>query len=201
MQPEFAHPYEILSPKAEIITASPKGGLAPLDPSSIEAFKTDESCQSFFNNQKELWEKTLPLHQLLGRASEFEAIFFPGGHGPMFDLATDKDSIQLIQEFYIAGKTVAAVCHGPAAFVNVVINGKHLLEGHKVTAISNDEEEYPEVMPFSLQDTIQEKGAEYVRAPEKLEEKVVVDGQIITGQNLTSASGVADAIATAISLF
>lgn len=119
----------------------------------------------------------------------------------MFDLATDKDSIQLIQEFYTAGKIVAAVCHGPAALVNVVINGKHLLEDRRVTGISNEEEEYPAVMPFSLQDALQKNSAEYIRAPEKLEEKVVVDGQIITGQNLNSAKGVAGAIATAIRLF
>ncbi|KAL7939330.1 DJ-1/PfpI family protein [Trichoderma chlorosporum] len=159
--PEFAHPYEILSQKAELITASPKGGLAPLDPSSIEAFKTDKSCQTFFNDQKDLWEKTLPLHQLLGRASEFEAIFFPG---------------------------VMAQC-------------KHLLKGREATGISNEEEEYPAVMPFSLQDVIEESGAEYILAPEKLEENIVVDGQIITGQNLNSAIGVANAIATAIGLF
>lgn len=201
MQPEFAHPHEILSPKAELITASPKGGLAPLDPISIEMFKTDESSQNFFKNQKDLWQNTLPLNEFLGRASEFEAIFFPGGHGPMFDLATDKDSIQLIQEFYAAGKPVAAVCHGPAAFVNVIINGKHLLHGRKVTALSNEEEEYPAVMPFSLEDALTKAGAQYVCASEKWGEQVVVDGQIITGQNPASSRAVADAIAKAIGMF
>ena len=161
-------------------------------------FKTDISSQNFFNKQKALWENTVPLHTFLGRASEFDAIFFPGGHGPMFDLATDKDSIKLIQEFYTAGKAVAAVCHGPAAFVNVIIDDKHLLQGRTVTALSNKEEEYPEVMPFSLEDELQKSGAKYIKASEKWEEKVVVDGQIITGQNPASSRGVAEAIAKAI---
>lgn len=119
----------------------------------------------------------------------------------MFDLATDEDSIELIREFYTSGKLVAAVCHGPAAFVNVTINGKHLLHDRTVTALSNEEEEYPLVMPFSLEDTLKKVGAKYTRSSEKWEGKVVVDGQVITGQNPASSRGVADAIAKAIGVF
>ncbi|KAL7907503.1 DJ-1/PfpI family protein [Trichoderma velutinum] len=196
--PELARPYEILTPKAELIIASPKGGLAPLDLSSIEAYKTDGPCQNFLKDQKHLWENTLPVHEFLGRASEFEALFFPGGHGPMFDLATDSDSIELIKEFYEAGKILAAICHGPAAFVNVVVNGKHILYGRKVTALSNEEEEYPKDIPFALETALEQTGAEYVHALEKWGEKVVVDGPIITGQNPASSRAIANAIIKAI---
>ncbi|KAK5996304.1 Glutathione-independent glyoxalase HSP31-like protein [Cladobotryum mycophilum] len=165
--PELAHPYDVLSPIAELVIASPKGGVAPLDPSSIELFKTDESSHSFFNNKKSLWENTVPLKEFLGRASEFAAIFYPGGHGPMFDLVDDKDSIQLIQEFYAAGKPVAAVCHGPAAFVNVTIDGQHLVKDREVTCITNVEEELLSDMPFLLEDALRKAGGKFVNAPEK----------------------------------
>lgn len=142
--------------------------------------------------------KTQPLGNFIGRASEFDAIFFPGGHGPMFDLVDDKNSIQIIQEFYDAGKIVAAVCHGPAALVNVKINQQYLLQGRHVTSISNEEEEFPAEMPFSLEDQLKRIGGHYSRAAEKWGEKVLVDGQIITGQNPASSKGVASAIAKAI---
>ena len=188
----------MLSGKAEIVVASPKGGQAPLDPGSVELFQTDESCQNFFKTKKVLWENTTPLKEFLGRAHEFDAIFYPGGHGPMFDLATDHDSISLIQEFYAAGKPVAAVCHGPAAFVNVAVDGQPLLSGREVTAISNAEEEAPEDMPFSLEDAMVKAGGRYVKAPEVWGEKICVDGQVITGQNPASSKGVAEAIAKSI---
>lgn len=116
----------------------------------------------------------------------------------MFDLVDDKNSIQIIQEFYNAGKIVAAVCHGPAALVNVEINGQYLLHGHHVTSISNDEEEFPAEMPFSLENQLKKIGGQYSRAAENWGEKVIVDGQIITGQNPASSKGVADSIAKAI---
>ena len=145
----ITHPCDVLSGKAEIVVASPKGGQAPLDPGSVELFKTDESCQNFFKSKRALWENTTPLKGFLGRAHKFDAIFNPGGHGPMFDLAIDHDSMLLIQEFYAAGKPVAAVCHGPAAFVTVSVDGQPLLSGREVTAISNAEEKAPEDMRFS----------------------------------------------------
>lgn len=80
-QPEFAHPYEVLAPHTEITVASPNGGAAPLDPASVEAFKEDKICVDFLNNKKQLWEKTEKLDTFLGRAKEFDAIFYVGGHG------------------------------------------------------------------------------------------------------------------------
>ncbi|ORY68286.1 DJ-1/PfpI family protein [Pseudomassariella vexata] len=204
--PELAHPYDVLSPKTEIVMASPKGGIAPVDMGSVEAFKSDPSSSSFFANQKSVWETTKPISSFLGRASEFAALFYPGGHGPMFDLATDTDSIQLINEFVAAEKPVAAVCHGPAVFTNVVLpSGKHLLADKEVTGFSNAEEDMAqmtEFMPFLLETKIKDVGGKYVKADEAWGEKVVVvdGGKLITGQNPASAKGTGEAILKAIGL-
>ncbi|OTA80292.1 hypothetical protein M434DRAFT_381208 [Hypoxylon sp. CO27-5] len=202
--PEFAHPYTVLAAKGvSIETASPKGGLAPLDQRSIQNFKNDAAASSFFETRSALWEHTAPISSYLGRASEFAALFYPGGYAPMFDIATDADSIALVGEFVAAGKVVAAVCHGTAAFVNVVLpGGKHLLDGKEVTAYSNAEEEAVGMtrhMPFLLEDRIGEVGATYKKA-EPNQPFVVVDGggKLITGQNPWSSVGVGEAIAKAI---
>lgn len=96
--------------------ASPLGGVAPIDPYSIEATKGDPVCTSFYTMIKDLWTHTAKITSFLGRASEFDALFYPGGQGPMFDPATDESSHQLTNEFADAGKIIASVCHGPAAF-------------------------------------------------------------------------------------
>ncbi|KAM3508707.1 hypothetical protein MY11210_006626 [Beauveria gryllotalpidicola] len=197
--PELAHPYDVLAPKAEIVLASPKGGVAPLDPRSVEAFKNDESSKNFL--EKKLWENTAPLKDFIGRSSEFAALFYPGGHGPMYDLVDDKDSIALIEEFYKAGKPVSAVCHGPIVFANVKINGKPLVEGRSVTGFTNEEETQAglaEAMPFLLEDRLKAVGAKWTQADKPWGEKVVVDGQIITGQNPASAHAIGIAISKAI---
>merc|ERR1712080_229833 len=132
---------------------------------SVEAFANDESCKKFLG-RKELWENTKPLKEFLGRASDFDAIFYPGGHGPMYDLVDDKDSIQLIQEFYAAGKPVSAVCHGPIVFANVNVDGKPLVEGRTVTGFTNEEEDQAQLsdaMPFLLEDVLKSKGANFTK--------------------------------------
>lgn len=205
-QPELAHPYDVLAPNAELVFASPKGGVAPIDQGSVEAFKADPSSSEFFKTKKALWENTEKLSSFLGRASEFDAIFYPGGHGPVFDLATDKDSIALINEFVAAGKVVSSVCHGPAVFVNVVLpNGKHLIEGKEVTGFSNEEEDQVQMskwMPFMLETRIKEVGGIYKKADKPWESLVLsVDGgKLITGQNPASAKAVGDAIAKALGI-
>ncbi|KAI2635831.1 DJ-1/PfpI family protein [Hypomontagnella submonticulosa] len=203
--PEFAHPYQVLADKGvEIVTASPKGGVAPLDPGSVEAFKADAVASSFLQNKTALWEQTAPLASFLGRSGEFAGLLYPGGHGPMFDLATDKDSIALINEFVAAGKPVAAVCHGPTVLTNVVLpSGKHLLSGKEATGFSNAEEDAVDMtkyMPFLLEDKIKEAGATYKKAPELWGAFVVVEdgGKLITGQNPASSTGVGEALAKAI---
>ena len=150
---------------------------------------------SFFRDHKDVWEKTAPIREFLGRAADFEALFFPGGHGPMFDLATDPDSIRLVQEFYAAGKPVAAVCHGPAALVNVVVDGQPLLKGRRVTGFSNAEEaavQLTDAMPFLLEDRIKKAGASYVKADDAWAPKVASDGKVITGQNPASSTLLAE---------
>ncbi|EHK97030.1 Class I glutamine amidotransferase-like protein [Glarea lozoyensis ATCC 20868] len=204
--PEFAHPYEELKDHAEITIASPKGGAAPLDPSSVEASKDDKVSTQFLKEKESLWKNTEKLSDFLGKAKEFEAIFFVGGHGPMFDLATDETSHKLINEFYSNNKVVAAVCHGPAALTHVKIpGGGYLLDGQAVTGFSNSEEDavgLTSAMPFKLEDKLNEAtGGKYEKAAQDWGAKVVVarDGKLITGQNPASAGPVGQAILKAIS--
>jgi putative intracellular protease/amidase len=164
-------------------------------------FKGDEESVKFLNEKKQVWEQTTPLKEFLGKSSEYDAIFYPGGHGPMFDLVNDETSIKLIEEFYKAGKPVAAVCHGPIVFVNVKVDGKPLLEGREATGFSNSEEEAVQLtssMPVLLEDEIKRVGGKYVKADNDWAEKLVVDGQVITGQNPASAHVVGKAILKAI---
>jgi putative intracellular protease/amidase len=201
--PEFAHPYNALAPHTEISIASPNGGAAPLDPASVEATKDDVESQDFLKTKEAIWKNTEKLESFLGRAGEFEAIFYVGGHGPMYDLAVDSTSHALINEFYAAKKIVSAVCHGPAALVNVKLpSGEYLLSGSKVTGFSNSEETavgLMEAMPFSLEDKLNTaSGGKFEKASQDWSEKVVVDGKIITGQNPASAAAVGKAIYEAI---
>ncbi|KAH8600749.1 putative chaperone protein HSP31 [Bisporella sp. PMI_857] len=203
--PELAHPYDVLKDHAEITLASPKGGAAPLDPSSIEAFKNEPISAKFLSTKESLWKNTERLDAFLGRAQEFEAIFFVGGHGPMFDLATDEASHKLITEFYEHNKVLAAVCHGPAAFAKVKLSsGEYLIAGQPVTGFSNSEEDamgLTSQMPFKLEDALAEaSGGKFVKSSEDWGKKVVVGrgGLLITGQNPASATGVGQAIYDAI---
>jgi len=203
--PEFAHPYEVLKSQCKITIASPKGGESPLDPSSVEAFKTDKISTDFLKHDESLWKNTEKLSDFIGHAGEYEAIFFVGGHGPMFDLATDETSHKLINEFYTHNKIVAAVCHGPAALTHVKLStGGYLLDGQPVTGFSNTEEDtvgLTSVMPFSLEDALNKaSGGKFVKADADWGAKVVVarDGRLITGQNPASATGVGQAIYDAI---
>ncbi|KAL8381282.1 hypothetical protein RB595_005519 [Gaeumannomyces hyphopodioides] len=199
-QPEFSHPHDVLVKAGyEITVASPAGGKAPLDPASIEMFKEDASAQAFLKNQTSLWEQTAKLSDVApGAAQKFDALFYPGGHGPMFDLAVDATSQSLIADFWAAGKPVAAVCHGPVAFVGVKLpDGTPLLKGRTATGFTNAEEEIMQLvkfMPELLEDDMKKAGANFVKADEPWGEKVVVDGNLITGQNPASAKAVGEAI-------
>jgi len=202
--PEMAHPYEVLADHTQITVASPAGGEAPLDPSSVEAFKEDPASTKFLKHHESLWKNTQKLESFLGHADEYEAIFFVGGHGPMFDLATDATSHKLINEFYAHNKIVSAVCHGPAAIANVKLpSGEYLIAGQNVTGFSNSEEDsvgMSKFMPFMLEDALNKaSGGKFVKA-DNWAKKVVVsrDGRLITGQNPASASGVGQAIYDAI---
>ncbi|KAL5324090.1 hypothetical protein ACEPPN_008633 [Leptodophora sp. 'Broadleaf-Isolate-01'] len=203
--PEFAHPYHALAPHTEIIVASPKGGVAPQDPKSQEEFKDDKISVDFLENQRSLYEETEKLENFIGRAEEFAALFYVGGQGPMFDLATDPISHQIINEFHAAGKIVAAVCHGPAALAFVKLpNGTPFISGAKVTGFSNSEEDAvggTAEMPFLLETELDKaSGGGYERGAENWGKHVVVDrdGKLITGQNPASAYGVGEAILKSI---
>ncbi|KAJ4351601.1 uncharacterized protein N0V89_006944 [Didymosphaeria variabile] len=200
--PELAHPYHVLSKKAEITVASPKGGEAPLDPASVEAAKDDVSV-NFHKNNEAVWKNTQKLESFVGKAGDFDAIFYVGGHGPMFDLVDNPTSQQLIREFWEAGKVVSAVCHGPAVFYDAKLSdGSLLVAGKEVTAFTNTEEEQvglTKAVPFLPEDALQKaSGGKFVKAAEPWGEKVVVSGRLITGQNPASATGVGEAIAKAL---
>lgn len=155
---------------------------------------------SFFENQKALWENTATIKEFRGRAAEFDAIFYPGGHGPMYDLVDDADSIALIEEFYRAGKVVSAVCHGTIALVNVKVDGEHIIKGREITGFTNDEEDFIKLtsaMPLLVEDKVVEAGGKFVKAG-VFGDKVAVDGQFVTGQNPVSANSFAKALVTAI---
>ncbi|KAJ5711642.1 ThiJ/PfpI family protein [Penicillium malachiteum] len=206
--PEFAHPHEVLHKKAALVIASPNGGKAPLDPNSVKMFESDPVAKNFLDTQESLWTNTEKLADMLGRVDEFDAIFYVGGHGPMFDLTTDKTSIQLIESFAAKRKPVTAVCHGPCVFLNTKnASGESLIAGAQVTGFSNAEEDAVKLsaaMPFMLETELQRVSGKYCKAERDWGVKVVKSktngygGVIITGQNPASAGAVAEAILDAL---
>ncbi|KAJ5929982.1 hypothetical protein N7466_005475 [Penicillium verhagenii] len=209
--PEFAHPHDVLHSKASLTIASPKGGKAPLDPGSAKMFESDPVSKKFLDTQEALWTNTHKLADIAPRAGEFDAIFYVGGHGPMFDLTTDPISISLIETFAAAKKPVAAVCHGPCVFLNTKnASGEPLIAGAEVTGFSNLEEDQVQLsaaMPFMLETELQRiSGGKFVKADEPWAPKVItaktngIGGALITGQNPASATGVGEAILKALGL-
>jgi putative intracellular protease/amidase len=195
----------VLSGEAEIVVASPSGGKAPLDPSSVEAASDDPVSQRMLNGAVKPWEQTEKLSGFRGRAHDFAAIFFVGGHGPMFDLADNSTSHAIVNEFAAANRIVAAVCHGPAALARVKdSSGASFLADVDVTGFSDDEEAavgLASAMPFSLEQELRRaSGGRFVKAEQPWHEKVVVErgGRLILGQNPASAKGVGEAILRAI---
>jgi putative intracellular protease/amidase len=192
---EFAAPYYLLKDKGiEITIASPKGGQPPIDPKSNEPdFQTPATVR--FNEDKETQEilsKTLKLETV--KQENFDAVFFPGGHGPLWDLAEDKNSIALIESFYNHNKPVASVCHAPAIFKHTKnTEGKSLVNEKKVTGFTNGEEEAVQltnVVPFLVENMLKENGGIYSKK-EDWSPYAVQDGELITGQNPASSELVA----------
>ncbi|KAL2754819.1 hypothetical protein ACRALDRAFT_1064614 [Sodiomyces alcalophilus JCM 7366] len=206
--PELAHPHHVLHGKVDMTFASPKGGVAPLDPASVDLFSSDPICKDFLDNHKQTWEQTVPLSSLADRgAADFDAVFFPGGHGPMFDLVNDEASLRLVQDFAAKGKVISALCHGPAALLNArgADGSTPLLKGLEVTGFSNEAEKmfkFDGEMDFSLEDRLNEvSGGRFVKAEDgPMGEKVVVAGNVITGQNPASSKGVGEAMAKALGI-
>ncbi|KAF9109804.1 hypothetical protein BGX27_007161, partial [Mortierella sp. AM989] len=141
---EVAEPATILTNHGyEIVFASPKGGKAPLDPSSVDAAKDNKTVVAFLNNPDftRKIDNTHKVSEFVGKESEFEAIVYPGGHGPMYDLEHDEASLKVTAAAYEAGKVVGAVCHGPIALTDVTLSdGTLLVKGKNVTGFSDDEE-------------------------------------------------------------
>jgi putative intracellular protease/amidase len=199
---EFASPYYHLKDAGVQITlASPQGGQPPLDPKSNEPdFQTDDT-RRFDNDaaaQNEL-ANTAKLKDM--NVEDFDAVFYPGGHGPLWDLHDDSDSIALIEGFVAAGKPVAAVCHAPAVLLKAKgPNGLPLVKGKKVTGFSNSEEaavELTDIVPYLLEDQLVALGGEYQKV-EDWNSLAVVDGLIITGQNPGSSAAVAEALLSSL---
>ena len=187
---EFAAPYyAFLDAGVNITLASPAGGQPPLDPSSdtpdaqtkdTKRFKEDSEAQERLATTKKLADM---------KAEDFDSVFYPGGHGPMWDLAVDKNSIALIETFIKQDKPVAFVCHSPAALKNVKVDGEYLVKGKTVTGFSNTEEEgvqLTDVVPFLLEDVLKANGGNYEKGTD-WESYVVEDGLLITGQNPASS--------------
>jgi putative intracellular protease/amidase len=187
---EFAAPYYVLRDAgAEITLASPKGGQPPLDPKSdaddaqtdaTRRFKKDADAQKALATQK--------LSEVMDDG--YDAIFYPGGHGPLWDLANDADSKRLIEAFVADDRPVGAVCHAPAVFRHTQsTDGKPLVSGRRVTGFTNTEEAavgLTDVVPFLVEDMLESNGGIYEKGAD-WGPHVVVDGQLITGQNPASS--------------
>lgn len=188
---EFAAPYYVFKDAgAEVALASPDGGQPPLDPSSdaddaqtdaTERFKNDEQAQKDLAHTVKLADVS---------ADDFDAIFYPGGHGPLWDLAENSDSRSLIEAFASSDRPVGAVCHAPAVFRHTKgAEGKPLVSGKTVTGFTNTEEEavgLTDVVPFLVEDMLKENGGNY-RKGDDWASFVVTDGKLVTGQNPASS--------------
>ena len=199
---EFASPYYHLKDAGVLVTlASPLGGQPPLDPKSHEPdFQTDDTRR--FDDDKAAQNELANTAKLAEmKVENFDAVFYPGGHGPLWDLHNDNDSIALIEAFIAAGKPVATVCHAPSVLLKAKDqNGDPLVKGKEVTGFSNSEEEAVEltdVVPYLLEDQLIAVGGVY-RKVEDWNSLAVVDGLIITGQNPSSSAAVAEALVKAL---
>ncbi len=193
---EVAHPYfKFAEAGFAIDFASPKGKAAPMDETSRTP--GDPVNKKFLDDAKLLarLDDTLAVDTL--HPVDYDAIFFAGGHGTMWDFPSDKKMAHLAAGIYDRGGIVAAVCHGPAALINIRLsNGKFLVAGKTLTAFSNDEETaagVDKIVPFPLETKLIEKGAKFQKVA-LWQPNVVVDERLVTGQNPASAGGVAEAI-------
>ncbi len=194
---EFAAPYYVfLDAGVQLTLASPKGGQPPVDPKSdlpenqtpaMARFKQDPAAQKALS-------QTVRLADV--KAQDYDTVFYPGGHGPMWDLAESPDSIALIESFYNSGKPVALVCHSPGVLRHVTYKGAPIVKGKRVTGFTNDEEEamhLTKVVPFLVEDELNRLGANFEKVP-NWQPFSIVDGRLVTGQNPASSTGAAEAL-------
>lgn len=192
---EFAAPYFVFRDAGVDLTlASPKGGQPPLDPKSdlpegqtaaMTRFKQDKSAQQALAQTKKLADM---------KAEDFDTVFYVGGHGPMWDLAESRDSINLLESFYNSGKPIALVCHSPGVLRHVTCNGAPLVKGKRVTGFTDGEEadvELTHVVPFLVEDELLRLGATFEKVA-NWQPFSIVDGRLITGQNPASSTSAAE---------
>ncbi|GAD64567.1 type 1 glutamine amidotransferase domain-containing protein [Aquipseudomonas alcaligenes] len=199
---EFASPYYVFKDAgAQITLASPKGGQPPIDPKSDAPDAQTAATRRFAEDAEaqQLLATSVPLTQV--RAEDFDALFYPGGHGPLWDLAEDATSVALIERFIALGKPVGAVCHAPGVLRHVkAADGTPLVRGKRVTGFSNSEEEavaLTDVVPFLVEDMLKAHGGVYGRAAD-WHSHVEVDGLLVTGQNPASSDASAEALLTLV---
>ena len=192
---EFAAPYYVFKDAGfDVTIVTPKGGQAPIDPTSeaesaltgaTDRYYKDENVQQLIAHTKKLSDVS---------ASDFDGVFYPGGHGPLWDLANDADSIKLIKDFYKTKKPIGAVCHAPGVFKDVVLdNGEPFVKGKNVTGFSNSEEtavKLVDVVPFLVESELIKLGGYYSKGAD-WSVHVVKDGLLVTGQNPASSESVA----------
>ena len=195
---ELAAPYyTFIDAGADVTLASPAGGQPPLDPKSNEPDAQTETTKRFEADEvaMQALANTHKLSEVLNQ--DFDAIFYPGGHGPLGDLANDQNSISLIEQTLQANKPVALVCHAPGVLRDVKnAEGRPIVEGKSVTGFSNTEEDgvgLTDIVPFLVEDTLKEKGGQYSKA-EDWQVHVQQDGLLITGQNPASSAATAEAL-------
>ena len=195
---EFAAPYYAFKDAgAQLTLASPKGGQPPLDPKSDEPDAQTEATERF--RKDSVAQSALASTVLLSsvKADDYDAIFYPGGHGPLWDLAEDKHSIALIEAFYNAGKPVAAVCHAPGVLRHAKsADGQPLVKGKQMTGFTNSEEDavqLTDVVPFLVEDELKAKGGIFSKGPDWASD-VRTDGLLLTGQNPASSQATAEAL-------
>lgn len=193
---EFAAPYyTLLDNDVQITVASPLGGKAPIDPRSTQEENQTAATLRFNKDEKaqQAIENTVKLAMV--EAVDYDAVFYPGGHGPLWDLVENETSISLIESFHKQNKPMAFVCHAPAVLKNVKNRkGDPLVKGKKVTGFTNSEEkavELVDVVPFLLENMLKKKGAIFMKA-DNWTANVVKDGNLITGQNPTSSKKTAE---------
>jgi putative intracellular protease/amidase len=195
---EFAAPYYVLKDAgAKVTLVSPKGGQPPLDPKSDEPDSQTDATRRF-KADSEAQRALAHTGKLAGvDAAEYDAVFYPGGHGPLWDLAQDPHSLKLIEQMLQANKTVVAVCHAPAVLRRAKgADGASVVKGKRVTGFTNSEEEavgLTKVVPFLVQDMLVENGGVYSKVAD-WQPYVVTDGALITGQNPASSEPAARAL-------
>ncbi|SNT75807.1 type 1 glutamine amidotransferase domain-containing protein [Paracoccus seriniphilus] len=195
---EFAAPYYVFRDAgAEVVLASPRGGQPPLDPKSDDPEAQTDATRRFKDDAAA--QEQLASTQVLSQvdADGFDAVFYPGGHGPLWDLAEDRDSRKLIERFAATDRVIGAVCHAPAVFRHAMAaDGKPLVAGRRVTGFTNSEEEavgLTDVVPFLVEDMLKTNGGQYEKGADWAS-FVLIDGKLVTGQNPASSEEAAEAV-------